>query len=189
MAGRRIRLRRMDAEDAYAMSRCWMEPASRAFADIPVVQSVRDAGHLIQRLNDMALHEETIRWGIERIDTSELLGSCGFNFWQLEGAFRGEFGCELSSKHSGYGYMTEAAGVVAAFGFEVMGLNRIEALVDPRNERASRLFERLGYSREGLLRDYRHTLEGFVSVNSYALLRREWEQAREEQDSSYADSI
>ncbi|MNY82588.1 ribosomal-protein-S5-alanine N-acetyltransferase [compost metagenome] len=52
-----------------------------------------------------------------------------------------------------------------------MGLNRIEAFCHPVNLRAQRLFQSLGFQREGLLREYRHTDAGFQDVVLYALLR------------------
>lgn len=60
--------------------------------------------------------------------------------------------------------MTEAAELVAAFGYASMGLNRIEAFVDSRNKRACRWFAKNGYMREGVLRDYRHTSGGYVDA-------------------------
>lgn len=174
MKGRRIRLRRMETEDAEAMLVCWSDPAATAFLDMPVMHSAEDAKALIEWLQRLAEQDEAIRWGIEITETGQLIGSCGFNIWQLEGAFRGEFGCELGSRYWGKGYMTEAAELVAAFGYASMGLNRIEAFVDSRNERACRWFAKNGYMREGVLRDYRHTSGGYVDAVVFSRLRKEW---------------
>lgn len=67
--------------------------------------------------------------------------------------------------------MREALALVLAFGFGTMGLNRIEGLCHPDNTRAGGLFRGLGFQREGLLREYRHTAAGFQDVDLYALLR------------------
>lgn len=182
LEGRRVRLRRMKAEDAEAMFGCWSDPATTAFLDIPGMHSAEDAKALIQWLHLLAEQEEAIRWGIELIETGQLIGSCGFNIWQLKGAFRAEFGCELIRACWGHGLMSEAAELVADFGYSSMGLNRIEAFVDPRNVRACRWFERIGYKREGLLREYRHTSTGYVDAAVYSLLREDWHQARERQE-------
>ena len=45
------------------------------------------------------------------------------------------------------------------FAFDSLNLNRIEADVDPRNERSMRLLERLGFQREGYLRQ-RYCMNG-----------------------------
>jgi [ribosomal protein S5]-alanine N-acetyltransferase len=180
--GERIRLRRMEADDAEAMFRCWSDPKTSAFLDLPAMHSAEDAKALIHWLHLLAEQDEAIRWGIEVIDTSQLIGSCGFNIWQLEGAFKGEFGCELTSDYWGQGFMSEAAEMVAAFGYTSMGLNRIEAFVDPRNERACRWFTGIGYTREGLLRDYRHTPSGYVDAVVFSRLRKDWERPIERQE-------
>ncbi|MNC76580.1 ribosomal-protein-S5-alanine N-acetyltransferase [compost metagenome] len=67
--------------------------------------------------------------------------------------------------------MREALELMLDYGFTVMGLNRIEAFCHPDNIRAQRLFQSLGFQREGLLREYRHTDAGFQDVVLYALLR------------------
>ncbi|KOR76950.1 GNAT family N-acetyltransferase [Paenibacillus solani] len=173
LTGQRIRLRRIKEEDAEAMLCCWSDPDTAAFLDLPPLHSAEDAKSLIIWLQHLAQQDETIRWGIEMVDTGKLIGSCGFNFWQLTGAFRGEFGCELRSAYWGQGYMSEAAELAMTFGYSIMGLNRIEAFVDPRNERACRWFARNGYLREGMLRDYRHTSGGYVDAVVFSRLRRE----------------
>ncbi len=52
----------------------------------------------------------------------------------------------------GRGYMTEAAGAVAAHGFDKLGLQRIGADVDPDNAASIGVLEALGFAREGHLR-------------------------------------
>lgn len=92
LTGRRIRLRRMTAGDAEAMLSCWTDPVTTAFLELPPMHSVEDAQSLILWLQHLAEQDEAIRWGIERKDTGRLIGSCGFNFWQLTGAYRGSSG-------------------------------------------------------------------------------------------------
>lgn len=180
--GRRIRLRGLEKADAEAMFRCWSDPNTTAFLDLPAMHSAEDAKALIHWLHLLAEQDEAIRWGIESIDTGQLIGSCGFNIWQLEGAFKGEFGCELTSAFWGEGFMSEAAEMVAAFGYTSMGLNRIEAFVDSRNARACRWFARIGYTREGVLRDYRHTPSGYVDAVVFSRLRKDWARPIERQE-------
>lgn len=182
MNGRRIRLRRLVTDDAEAMFRCWSDPNTTAFLDLPAMHSAEDAKALIHWLHLLAEQDEAIRWGIEAIDTGQLIGSCGFNIWQLDGAFKGEFGCELTSAFWGQGFMSEAAEMAAAFGYTSMGLNRIEAFVDSRNERACRWFTRIGYTREGVLRDYRHTPSGYVDAVVFSRLRKDWARSIERQE-------
>lgn len=174
LAGDRVKLRPLALNDAMLMLECWSDPEVRRYSDLPEMQDAAAAAEMIRILNGLSLTEDGIRWGIEAEDGT-LIGSCGMNWWQLEGAYRGEIGCELARPYWGKGYMREAVKVVLGYSFNVMGLNRLEALTDPRNVRACRLFESLGFKLEGMLRQYRHTDSGFVDANLHALLRDEWE--------------
>lgn len=69
LEGRQIRLRRMTAEDAEAMFRCWSDSATTAYLDLPVMHSAEDAKALIQWLFRLAEQDEAIRWGVEIIET------------------------------------------------------------------------------------------------------------------------
>ncbi|AOZ92362.1 GNAT family N-acetyltransferase [Paenibacillus crassostreae] len=176
LEGERIRLRRMRSTDAFSLFECWSRKEVREHSGIPELDSIEDAAEMIQFLNRLSLTEDGLRWGIVNKETDQWMGSCGYNFWQLEGAYRGEIGCELSNQYWGYGYMHESIDLLLHYGFEVMGLHRIEALVDPQNERANRLFTAQKFQMEGYLRGYRHTAEGFHDVHIYSILNRDWTQ-------------
>ncbi|WP_310831269.1 GNAT family N-acetyltransferase [Paenibacillus pedocola] len=172
LGGTRIELQPIAADHASALFEIWTHPAVAPWLDTPPLASVTDAEQLIALLLQMGREEESLRWSITLPD-GEIIGSCGYNQWQLPGAYRGEIGCELSPSCWGQGYMREALELVLDFGFGTMGLNRIEALCHPGNIRAHGLFQALNFSQEGLLRQYRHTASGFQDVSLYALLRDE----------------
>lgn len=67
---------------------------------------------------------------------------------------RGSIGYILSPEHQGNGYVTEAAGLLIAFGFDQLALHRIEAFVVPSNAASAAVCERLGMKKEGVLRGY-----------------------------------
>ena len=50
--------------------------------------------------------------------------------------------------------MSEALTAILDYGFDVMDLNRVQVLAMPRNARSLRLAERLGFVREGVLREH-----------------------------------
>lgn len=71
--------------------------------------------------------------------------------------------------------MHEALSRLIAFGFTDMHLNRIEADIDPRNERSARSLERHGFQKEGYLRE-RWIIDGEISDTVlYGLLQSEWQ--------------
>lgn len=173
LTGRRVVLRALRREDAGSLLRCWSDPETARWLGIAPPGSVREAEALISILLEMEAMQESLRWSIT-LREGEVIGSCGYNQWQLAGAYRGEIGCELAPSYQGMGYMREALELIVPYGFREMGLNRIEALCQPGNVRAGRLMSSLGFRREGTLREYRHTAEGYADVDMYALLQREW---------------
>ena len=87
---------------------------------------------------------------------------------------RAEIGYALRPDHWGAGLAREAVQAVLQHAFDGLGLRRIEADIDPRNAASCRLVERLGFTREGLLRE-RWCVAGEVSDSAiYGLLAAEW---------------
>jgi aminoglycoside 6'-N-acetyltransferase len=76
-----------------------------------------------------------------------LVGDCGLRTSRRD-ARRGELGFTFARMHQRRGYATEAAAAVLAYAFGTLGMVRIEARIDGRNERAARLLVRLGMKHE-----------------------------------------
>jgi len=91
----------------------------------------------------------------ERDDASgEIVGTCSYTNI-VRGAFHAcHLGYQIAQSHEGRGLMSEALRAGNAFMFETMRLHRIMANYRPENERSARVLERLGFTREGIARDY-----------------------------------
>jgi [ribosomal protein S5]-alanine N-acetyltransferase len=101
---------------------------------------------------------------------AELIGTVSLFALDL-GNRRAEIGYALHRSAWGHGYAAEAVTGVVDHAFGELGLNRLEADIDPRNEASARLLDRLGFRREGLLRE-RWIVAGEVSDSAlYGLLR------------------
>jgi ribosomal-protein-alanine N-acetyltransferase len=87
---------------------------------------------------------------------------------------RAEIGYALGREHWGQGYMNEALQALLAYAFETLDLHRIEADIDPRNIASIKTVERLGFKREGYLRERWQTNGEIQDAFFYGLLRREW---------------
>ncbi|WP_138494958.1 GNAT family N-acetyltransferase [Paenibacillus pinistramenti] len=175
----RLVLRRLEESDAEQLYKYWSDPEVVKFMNVPPFADAADTQEMIRWLNLLAETEDTLRWGIEVKSTGRLIGSCGYNTWQLSGTYRAEIGYELGREYWQQGYMFEALEAMFRFGFETMGLNRIEALTFPENTASISLLQKLGFSREGLLREYQKDGDRFVDLFIFSLLRREWERERE----------
>jgi RimJ/RimL family protein N-acetyltransferase len=94
---------------------------------------------------------EVLQWGIERIDDGRLLGTVTLIAQGSQP--RAELGYILGRDHWGQGYAGEAQRRVIEFAFDDLGLHRLEADTHPDNAASLRSLERLGFRREGTLRE------------------------------------
>lgn len=170
----RLFLRKLQQQDSRQVFQIWSDPAVTKFMNIEVMHSEDDAKEMIELLHQCSLKEEGFRWAIIEKNSGQVIGSCGFNHWQLEGAYRGEIGYELSSAFWRQGLGTEAVKAMLEYGFNVMKLNRIEALVDPRNTASAKLLSSLFFTCEGVLRQYQYTSTGYKDMQMHSLLYEEW---------------
>lgn len=115
------------------------------------------------------------RWGIELKGREGLIGSLGLFKWEKPYGHKAEMGYDLDKEYWGKGIMTEAMTKVIDFGFSKMKLTRIELTAMRCNGRSKRLARRLGFKREGILRQYgfNEKME-LVDEELYSLLRTEW---------------
>lgn len=112
------------------------------------------------------------RWGIRVKGQADMIGSVGFYAWEKEHE-KAKMGYDLRPEYWGQGIMREAMERAIRFGFEDMGLNRVEVTVMDTNERSIALVNRLGFTEEGVLREYSKVGEGFVDEHVFSMLRRE----------------
>jgi ribosomal-protein-serine acetyltransferase len=84
--------------------------------------------------------------------TADILGMAFLN--QVDPSNQiASLGYMVRSARTGKGIATEAARRVAVYGFEKLGLRRIELVADEANAASLRIAEKLGATREGLLRN------------------------------------
>ena len=104
-----------------------------------------------------------------RNDDTVIGECCLWNFGQ--GHRCAEIGYELRSAHWGQGFMAEALSAVIAYGFDNMGLHRIEACPLASNTASQGLLLRLGFRREGTLKERVPFRGRFEDQLYYGLLR------------------
>ena len=114
------------------------------------------------------------RWVITLKGEDDLIGEIGFYEYKKKHR-RAEIGYKLLRSHWREGYMTEALVGMLEYMYGTLDLNRVQALVDPRNEASLRLIEKQGFQRDGLLRSYEYERGAYVDLYMLSLLREEWE--------------
>ncbi|WP_437874690.1 GNAT family N-acetyltransferase [Sorangium sp. So ce513] len=168
----RLRLRAIEPADAASILRIHSDPeVTRYFGRAPDV-SLADAEQRIALVLAGIREVTSIRWGITLHESGELIGTTGFWHWHKPHHWA-EIGYELLPALWNRGIMTEALRAMLPFGFDVMGLHRVEAHVDPENRASIRVLERLGFARDGLLRENWYYDGRYTDTAIYGLLRRD----------------
>ncbi|MBN1965844.1 MAG: GNAT family N-acetyltransferase [Anaerolineae bacterium] len=172
----RLLLREVDpARDAQALFDLFSDPITVQLTDVGPFTDPQEAQEILDWVADIYAQRRGIRWAAARKDdpAGTLIGLCGYNYW-LRWNDCGEVGYHLARPYWNQGLMTEAMREVVRFGFTHMALHRIEADVTVGNVGSARVLEKLGFTREGLLRGRGHWRDAYHDLWFYGLLRDDW---------------
>jgi RimJ/RimL family protein N-acetyltransferase len=174
LEGALVRLTALGGADALILSR-WQQDsqylrlldAQPAFPknDMQMADWIRDG----QRGQDRFL------FGIRLVDTGDLIGfiELGEILWTHRASW---IAIGIGEReHRGHGCGTEAMSLALDFAFRELNLHRVQLTVFGYNDRAIRLYERLGFQREGVYREFLERDGQRYDMLLYGLLRREWE--------------
>ena len=73
----------------------------------------------------------------------------------------------------GKGIMIEVMPIICKYGFDILGLHRIEGLVETDNLKCKNAMKKLDFKLEGTMRDCEMKNGKFISLDIYAKLRSE----------------
>lgn len=97
------------------------------------------------------------------------------------GAFQSAYiGYWIDEARAGRGYMPESVVLVLRYGFEELGLHRLQISIIPRNAASRRVVEKLGLREEGLAERYLEINGVWEDHLRFAMTAEEWEVRREE---------
>lgn len=172
----RLTLRWMHAPDLPDLFAVFSDPEVMRYWSSPPLQAMAQAERLLQEVHDLFARRTLFQWGVALRHTDRVIGTC--TLFHLDVAHRrAEIGYAFARAHWGKGLAREAVGALAEFAFGPLDLHRLEADVDPRNERSLRLLTRMGFVREGVLRERYHVAGEVQDAVLLGLLRPEWEEA------------
>ena len=170
----RVVLRWISEDDIDGLYEVFSDPqVMRYWSTVPLPN--REAAADLQR--EIAAGNENntmLKWGLALRESNSVIGTTTLFNLNLDNG-RAEIGYAMGRAHWGKGYMNEALRALVSHAFDVMNLRRLEADVDPRNAASIRTLERLGFQREGFLRERWHVNNEIQDAIFYGLLRREWE--------------
>ena len=173
-ATERLVLRPLAADDAGALFAVFADPEVMRYWSSPPWTALDQASQYIAGAEQGILNGTALRLGIEVAATGQLIGQAALYSFDPQNR-RCDVGYALGRAHWGHGYLGEALAAMLAHGFAGLGLNRVEADIDPRNQASARALVRLGFLHEGLMRE-RWIVGGEICDTAfYGLLRRDWQ--------------
>ncbi|MFC4022358.1 GNAT family N-acetyltransferase [Oceanobacillus longus] len=171
---KRLVLRKITNEDANSILNYLSDEEVMKHYGLEPFNSINDALDEISWYQSIQKNKTGIRWGITLKEEGIVIGSCGFHN-NVSQHFRTEIGFELSKEQWGKGIAAEAVKAIISYGYEHMNFMRIEALIEPPNRPSQKLVEKLGFIREGLLRNYEFTCGKFDDLYMYSLLKQDFD--------------
>ncbi|MGA5363938.1 GNAT family N-acetyltransferase [Streptomyces purpurascens] len=110
--------------------------------------------------------------GVTKHDDDRVIGFARIG---LSGVQAGKLGYAIAAKEWGRGYATDAARALTTYAFTELGLHRISAAIGPENTASIAVMEKLGFTREGVLRDHVFTNGAWRDSVLYSILEHEWQ--------------
>jgi RimJ/RimL family protein N-acetyltransferase len=168
----RLRLRALSERDVAEVYELYADREAVRFGYAPPMGTRADARRLINQTLELARDRTLFHFGVADREQDRVIGHATLFRWEREQR-RAELGYSIRRDLWGRGLGTEAVATLIAFAFEALGLRRIEADADPRNTASIRVLEKLGFAREGLLRE-RWEIDGEIQdAIVFGLLRRD----------------
>lgn len=172
VAGPTLTLRYPTVEDAPALLRLASDPQVTRFFSWGPYERLEQPIAYVERLPGQRARGDQLDLLIVHRDDGPI-GVTGLSELAVRDR-RAIVGTWLGRDWWGSGANAESKALVARLGFDHLGLDRIGAYADVDNGRSQAALERLGFVREGVLRDWHRHGERVRDVVLYSLLRREF---------------
>lgn len=149
------------------------DPRVTEFYNIVTLKQESEAQKYLDWFSSRFAEKAGIRWGICLKGKSNIIGTVGFNNFTRQ--HRANLGYDLHPQFWKKGYITEALKAVIKFGFSELNINRIEAEVMPGNTESERVLTKLGFTKEGVLRNWMYWNDKHYDMTMFSLLKAEVE--------------
>jgi RimJ/RimL family protein N-acetyltransferase len=174
LVGQKIKLTSINEEDILEIKK-WHNDVSfmRNYDTISATpKNIDDVKDLI---DDVAKCNTAYIFAVKELEHEGIIGVTGFeNISWNNGTALIYIGIG-EAKHRGQGHGKEALKLTIEFGFEELNFHRIYLTVLEYNQAAIKLYEKLGFKREGIYREFIHRDGKRYDMYLYGLLRPEWE--------------
>jgi RimJ/RimL family protein N-acetyltransferase len=174
LRGTTVRLAALSQDDAPRMAG-WYEDAGYLRLQETNRAVPKSVAQIEAELEQFESSADTIVFGIRTRAEDELVGLLGFYEieWSNQVAW---LGMGIGDRNAwGKGYGTEALRLGLQYAFDELNLHRLTLTVIAYNERAIALYEKVGFRREGVFREFGQRDGKRYDMYLYGLLRPEWE--------------
>lgn len=175
LATPRLRLRQFRADDVDAMHACFADAEAMRFWNQPTYTKRIETERSVRSFVDCTPSYYRF-WAVADAGTDRCLGLVNYHDGHIRSR-RASIGYMIDPALHRQGIATEAVTAMLDFCFSGLGLHRLQAFIHPDNRASIRLIEKLGFRREGLLRDNLRVGEAWRDDLLYALLAAEWRSA------------
>jgi [ribosomal protein S5]-alanine N-acetyltransferase len=172
----RLSLRNLTANDVDDFFAVYSNVEVMRYWSTPPLRNREAASKLINEIHEGFRNRQLLKWGIALRSNDKVIGSVTL-FHPDFTHRRVELGYALGREFWRQGYMKETLEALLNYAFTELNFHRIEADVDPRNDASIRTLERLGFQREGYLRERWQVNGEIQDALFYGLLRPDWEDA------------
>ena len=169
----RLNLRRLTSADVDEILALRSNPEIMKFIPRPLMKTKEEALEFISVMDTNVNNNNVINWAITTKENDQLIGMMGFYRMKPEN-YRAEVGYILSAEFHGKGIITEALERVIQFGFEEMGLNSIEAVIDPENFGSEKVLLKNNFVKEGHFKEHTFFEGEFLDSIFYSLLKKNY---------------
>jgi RimJ/RimL family protein N-acetyltransferase len=169
----RLVLRRFRAADAETLAGYRSDPEVARYQSWDAPFSLLRAETAVA--NFMASDPGKAGWfqyAVERAEDKALIGDVAVHLH--DNVKQAEIGFTVATAYQKQGYATEAVAAVLGRLFRVQGLHKVSGECDARNKSSAALMERLGFTREGHLRQQTWIKGEWTDDLIYGLLADEW---------------
>jgi ribosomal-protein-serine acetyltransferase len=135
------------------------------------MQSVDDFSKYVRNCEVLYLQNKEVSFVV--ILDEIPVGRIGLHYINLQNR-NASIGYWLTKDAEGKGIMIRACKEIVTYGFEKLGLHRIELMAAVNNLRSQAIPEKLGFSKEGILRQAEFVNNVFVDLYMYSMLDFEW---------------
>lgn len=171
LTSERLILRRITNDDVDCVFNLRSNAETMKFVPRPLAITKDDALIHIKTIDDKIINNEGINWAITLKDCPKMIGIIGHYRIQNEN-YRSEIGYMLLPEFHSNGIITEAIKVTLMYGFTILKLHSVEAIIDPNNFASEKVLQKNSFKKEAHYIENEYFNGKFLDTVVYSILKR-----------------